>query len=119
MLQAIKKCPLTIAVLSCLLAATGVLGLAAQPYKFVTEHRFESDMIWSGLVSVAAVVSGVYMLRGSNWARWLAMAWIAFHVVLSFFHAWPEMAVHGVIFVAFAYFLFCPEANAFFRAKEK
>ena len=58
------------------------------------------------------------MLRAFNWARWLAMAWIAFHVVLSFFHAWPEMAVHGVIFVAFAYFLFRPEANAFFQGKK-
>ena len=59
-LQAIKKCPLAIAVLSCLLAATGALGLVAQPVKFLTEHRFATDMIWAGLVSVVAVVSGVY-----------------------------------------------------------
>ncbi len=75
-------------------------------------------MIWTGLVSAAAIVSGAYMLRGINWARWLAMAWIAFHVVLSFFHSWPEFAVHGVIFVAFAIILFLPEANRFFASKK-
>jgi hypothetical protein len=56
------------------------------------------------------------MLRGINWARWLAMAWIAFHVALSFFHSWLEMAVHGVIFVVFAIILFLPDANGFFRS---
>ena len=116
MLQAIRKCPLTVAVLSCLLAAIGVLGIVAQPVRFLTEHRFESDMLWAGLVSVAAAVSGVYMLRSNNWARWLAMAWIAFHVVLSFFHSWPEMALHGAVFVVFAIILFLPDANKFFRS---
>lgn len=117
-LQALKKCPLSVAVLSCLLAAAGVLGLVAQPVKFLTEHRFELEMIWAGLASAVAVVSGLYMLRGNNWARWLAMAWIAFHVVLSFFHAWQQIAIHGVIFAAFAYFLFRPEANTFFWPKK-
>ena len=118
LLQAIKKCPLSVAVVSCLMAAAGVLGIIAQPVRFWTEHRFESDMIWAGLVSAAAAVSGMYMLRGINWARWLAMGWIAFHVALSFFHAWQQMALHGVIFLAFAYFLFRPEAQAFFRLKK-
>jgi hypothetical protein len=117
-LQALKKCPLPLAVLSCLLAATGVLGIAAQPVRFWTEHHFELDMVWAGLVSAVAIVSGVYMLRGNNWARWLAMAWIVFHVVLSLFHAWQQVAIHGVIFAAFAFFLFRPEANVFFRPKK-
>jgi membrane-anchored glycerophosphoryl diester phosphodiesterase (GDPDase) len=115
-LQASKKCPFTVAVLSCLLAVAGVLGVVAQPVKFLVDHHFESDMLWAVLVSVAAAVSGVYMLRGIDWARWLAMAWIAFHVVLSFFHSWLEMAIHGVIFVVFAVILFLPDANRFFRS---
>ena len=39
--------------------------------------------------SSLAIVCGVFLLRGHNWARWLALAWIAFHVVLSAFHAIP------------------------------
>jgi hypothetical protein len=95
-----------------------VLGVAAQPVRFWTEHRFESDMIWAGLVSAVAIVSGLYMLRGNNWARWVAMAWIAFHVGLSFFHGWQQIAIHGVIFAAFAFFLFRPEAHAFFGPRK-
>ncbi len=38
------------------------------------------------------------MLRGSNWARWLALAWIAFHVFLSFLHSWQQVLVHCLFF---------------------
>ncbi len=56
------------------------------------------------------------MLRGHNWARWLALAWIAFHVVLSAFHALAELAVHSLFCAIMAYFLFRPAANGYFRA---
>jgi hypothetical protein len=59
------------------------------------------------------------MLRGNNWARWLALAWIAFHVVVSFFHSLQEVVVHSLLFMLIAYFLFSPEARAYFRHREK
>ena len=55
------------------------------------------------------------MLRGCNWARWLALAWIAFHVVLSAFHSLPEFALHAVLCAVFAYFLLRPDAALYFR----
>ncbi len=58
------------------------------------------------------------MLRGSNWARWLALAWIAFRVFLSFLHSWQEVLVHCLLFVVIGYVLFSPEARAYFRHRE-
>jgi hypothetical protein len=57
------------------------------------------------------------MLRGRNWARWGALAWMAFHVVLSAFHSLVQLAMHSVFFAVIAYFLFRPAAKEYFRAK--
>ena len=63
---------------------------------------------------LAALVAGVFLLRGANWARWLAIAWIAFHVALSF-GSLQRLVVHTVILLLFVYLLFRPSANAYFR----
>ena len=33
------------------------------------------------------IVAGVFMLYGRNWARWLLVAWIAFHIVVGALHS--------------------------------
>ena len=76
----------------------------------------EFDMLLIELVCLAAALSGVYMLLGQNWARWLALAWIAFHVVLSAFHSVSEVAVHAVLCAVLAYFLLRPNAKRYFKA---
>ena len=75
---------------------------------------FQNDIVWVELVRVLAIVSGIFMLRGRNWARLLAMAWIAFHVVISIFHSWSQVAMHALILLVFAFFLFRPAANRYF-----
>jgi hypothetical protein len=65
-----------------------------------------------------AIVAGAFMLRGSNWARWLAMVWIASHVVISIFHSPFELALHIVVCALFAWFLFRPLATLYFRGAQ-
>ena len=65
-------------------------------------------------VRAAAAVAGVFMLRRRDWARWLALAWFAFHVVLSGLHDPMKFAIHVVLFVVVAYFLLRPRAWAYF-----
>jgi len=55
------------------------------------------------------------MLRGRNWARWLLLIWIAYHVILSGVHSLFQLVVHGLLFAVIAYFLFRPRASAYFR----
>jgi hypothetical protein len=90
--------PIPVVVISLVLIATGAGALVS--------HTVDRDYVWVALESLAAIVAGVFLLRASNWARWLALGWIAFHVVVSFSHSGVEFAVHIVVFAAFAYFLF-------------
>jgi hypothetical protein len=55
------------------------------------------------------------MLRGSNWARWLLLVWVAYHVILSAFHSLSGLAIHSLLFAVVAYFLFSPPPAAYFR----
>jgi hypothetical protein len=55
------------------------------------------------------------MLRGRNWARWLLLAWIAYHVALSAFHSLSGVVTHALLFMVIAYFLFRPQVSEYFR----
>ena len=107
-----SKRPIPVMAIACLYVLTGALGAAFHGMEFF--HDFQKDMIWAVLTSLLAVVAGVCMLMAQNWARWLAIGWIAFHVVLSAFHSMPEMAVHGLLCAVIAYLLLRPEANQYF-----
>ena len=74
-----------------------------------------SDGMWVELVEIAAVIAGAFLLRGKNWARWLAVAWMAFHVILSAFHTVRELVVHSLFLAVIAWILFRPEAARYFR----
>ncbi|MGH9582745.1 MAG: hypothetical protein ACRD4O_07415, partial [Bryobacteraceae bacterium] len=89
--------PFSVIVIGCLYVVTGVIELAFQLAKFRPRHPFPYDVVWVSLIGLIAIVCGVYMLRGRNWARWLATAWIAFHVAVSVFDAWFALAVHSVL----------------------
>jgi hypothetical protein len=63
-----------------------------------------------------AVVGGMALLRGRNWARWLLAAWMAVHLGISAFHSWTEALAHCAIFLPILYFLFRRSAAEFFGA---
>jgi hypothetical protein len=111
-----KKRPLSVTVTGCLYLATGAVGIAFQLIAFKPQHPFRYDIVWVGVVDLIAILCGIYILRGTNWARWAALAWIAFHVVLSGFHSWFEFVVHSLLCAAVAYFLFRSRATQYFCA---
>lgn len=113
-----NKRPIPVTSVALVYVATGVIGLVYHLMQLKAQQRLQSDIIWISLVSLIAIVAGVALFRGSNWGRWLAMAWIGFHVILSLFHSWRQVAVHALLFVLFAYALFRPEATAFFRPRK-
>jgi hypothetical protein len=45
----------------------------------------------------------------------LPLAWLTYHVVLSAFHSLTEVAMHGLLLVTSAYFLFRVQAAVYFR----
>jgi hypothetical protein len=106
------KRPISVIVIACLYIAIGVITLTAH----LANGPLQSDLIWIALTEVLAIVAGAFLFFGANWARWLAIVWIAFHVVLSAFHARFELLVHSVLCVAIAYALFRSSAREYFRA---
>lgn len=110
-----SKRPLSVTLIGWLYIATGAIGFGFHLGDFRMQNAFHSDVVWVEVVRLLAILSGVYMLRGANWARWLAVAWIGFHVVVGALHSWVQFGVHGALCAAFVYFLFRPVAARYFR----
>ena len=70
-----KKRPLAVTILSWLLIVVGLVGLVYHAQELDLRQPFQNDTVWVELVRV------------------LAMAWIAFHVVISIFHSWSQVAM--------------------------
>jgi hypothetical protein len=105
--------PTSVTVIGCLYIATGVTGLAYHAGDFRTMRPGEYALVC--FVRLLAVVGGAFVLRGRDWARWLLVAWMAYHVALSALHTPVELVMHAVLLVVIAYFLFRPKASAYFR----
>lgn len=81
------------------------------------ERVAELQSHWYVHVSrIFMILGGVFMLYGFNWARWLVVVWIAFHIVIGALHSPFQLVTHVVVFSVILYFLFRPKASAFFRA---
>jgi hypothetical protein len=105
-----KPRPVPVLVVAFLYLAVGGVG-------FVYHFREISspDGIWVELTEFLALVAGVFLLLGRNWARWLAVAWMTFHVVLSATRSFREMAIHTAFLVIIVWLLFRPDSGRFFR----
>ncbi len=114
-----KKRPITVTILGFVLIATGLASLAFHATDFKAPHSRLSELALVSLVRILAIVSGVFMFRASNWARWLALAWIAFHVAISFFDSLQKVVMHSLIFLLFGYLLLRPKATAYFSPTQE
>jgi hypothetical protein len=62
-----------------------------------------------------AIVGGVGVLAGHNWARWLLAAWMVFHIGLSAVHSRSQLLAHVLIFTPILFLLFRRSAEPYFR----
>ena len=115
MVENMNPRPLSVTLIACLYLATGAIGLVRHVTEFRTEHLFPYDTLLISLVSLIALVCGIYLLRGQNWARWLTLAWIGYHVILSAFHSLGQPAIHCLFCAVLTYFLTRPDVNRYFR----
>ena len=109
-----RKPPVTVIVVACLFILVGAAGLVGHFPRSLVFHR---DDLWVLLTELLAIVAGVFLLLGQNWARWLALAWMAFHVVIS----WPALgalAIHTLFLAAIAWLLFRAGAREYFVRKQ-
>jgi hypothetical protein len=111
-----KKRPISVMILGVLMLVTGIGGLGYHVYKAASWRPFPEDLVLVCALSIVAAVCGVFLLLGSNWARWLTLAWMAFHVGVSALHSVQQTVVHGLLLAAFAYILFRRPAREYFSA---
>jgi len=113
-----NKRPLPVAIIGLLFLVAGIVGLAYHARDFKTQGPFQYDVLWVCFVRFLAIICAIFMFRGANWARWLLLIWITYHVVLSAFHSLSQVIVHGLLLAVIAYFLLDRRASAYFcRAK--
>lgn len=113
--RSMNKRPISVVVIGWLYIVTGAIGFASHLTDFMLRRSSQVDAILISLVGLLAIVAGAYMLRGRNWARWLAIAWIGFHVIVGALNSWFAFAMHSVLLAAFAYLLFRSDATHYFR----
>jgi len=112
------KRPLSVTIIALLYLAVGIAGFVGHGYEALRATPFPTDAIAIEITEFAAIIGGAFMLRGQNWARWLAVAWMALHVVISVFHPLRELAIHVVFLVLISWILFRPDASQYFRNSE-
>jgi hypothetical protein len=105
------KRPIAVTLLGILFIGAGLMGLGYH----LTEWRTDPWIVPISLVRLLAIVGGAFLLMGRNWARWLILAWMAFHVVVSAFHSISECVAHLVLLLVIGYFLLTPPTAKYFQ----
>ena len=104
--------PLSVTILACVYILVGAIGFV---YHFREAIPLNRDGALVELTELLAFISGVFMLRGHNWARCLALAWMAFHVILTAFVPIVPLVIHCVFLTVIAWILLRPPAGQYFR----
>lgn len=103
--------PYQITFLGWLFIVVGIVSTAVHLWK-ATLDRWVPLII---LVGALAVVAGAYLLRGESWARWLTLAWLAFHVIVSALNSVADALPHLVLLAVIGYVLLGPPTSSYFQ----
>jgi len=119
--------PRSITAIGWLFIAVGTAGLLNDVWPLLTADAAQqlAKLKADGLADLGpawtsrllAIIGGAGLLRGHNWARWLLVAWMVFHIGLSIFHSVPELLTHSVVFTPLLYLLFRRSAEPWFHGE--
>lgn len=120
------KRPTSVSVISWFLIISGIISIAVSFYGFnnpITQELMAKNLLpisvqyalmFVGLV--VTVVSGFAMLKGVNWSRKLYVGWSIVGLLIGLATSPIKVGlIPGAVLLAiFAFFLFRPQANAYF-----
>jgi len=104
--------PVSVLVIACLYLAVGLIGFTYHFSELLARHP---DAWAIEATEFLALLAGIGLLLRWNWARWLAIAWIAFHVAISLHDPLSRLAVHIAFFLVITATLLRPAASLWFR----
>lgn len=108
------KRPYEVTVAGWLFIVIGVLNTAWHLWK----GALDLWMVPILFLTVSAIVAGVFLLRGALWsrrARWLALAWVAFHVGVSALDSLSAALPHVVLLLVIGYVLLGPPTSQYYQ----
>ena len=114
-----KKYPFPVLIVSILFILVGCVGFAYHLKEIfaASDNKFETILIL--FLRVLAVVIGLLLLKRINLARWLAILWLVYHVIIGAFNSTSQMITHIVFLILVSVLLFLPASSAYFRDKSK
>lgn len=113
-----NKRPLSVTIVGFVYIAVGPVGFVFHLHEILARYAPHYYGVLIELTELVALISGVFLLLGHNWARWLALAWIAFHVVFSAFDSFRGFTIHALICAVIAWALCRTEAAGYFGLRQ-
>ena len=109
-----KKRPVPVLIVSILFILVGCVGFVYHVKElFELQNRYET--IWILFLRLLAIVIGLLLLYRINIARWLAIAWLAYHVVIGAYNSTSQMVTHIVFLIIVSVLLFLPASSMYFK----
>ena len=112
-----KTRPLPVIIVSILFILSGCVGFAYHVKELFGLNNNLNETIWILFLRILAVACGLLLLFRINWARWLTIAWLVYHIIISAFNSTSEMIAHIVLLIMVFVLLFLPVSSAYFERK--
>jgi hypothetical protein len=120
------KRPTSVTVIGWILIVLGALGVLGMSFSLANSAARQAmalnpmpipvqfALAFAGLG--VSIVSGAFILRGANWARWLYLGWSVFGFAVSLATSPSKLMLLPslLVFAIIALFLLLPKANAYF-----
>lgn len=119
-----NKRPISVTIIGCIFIAFNLIALVTSlmPLVDADDSRRIAELKTHGIIWIVrtlGILCGVFMLYGLNWARWLLVAWIVYHIILSLLHSLFQLLVHSLLFSIVLYFVFRPQASVYFQGTRR
>jgi hypothetical protein len=108
--------PWRVTAVGILFVFAGIAGFVYHALRLRQPGPVDRDLYLILSIRVIALVIGVLLLLRVSWARWMAMAWMAYHIGLSAVESSVQgVAVHFALLVIIGYLLLRSDSAAYFR----
>jgi hypothetical protein len=114
-----KSRPLPILILAILFIIVGLVGFSSHIKDFFEPGIKIYVVLLVQLLRVSAIVSGILLLRASNFGRWLTIAWVVSHVVIGALNSTFQLIAHIVLLIIVSILLFLPASSRYFHGKKQ
>ena len=113
-----KNRPLPVLIVAILFLIAGLVGFSYHITDFFEPGEKLYVTLAVELLRILAFVCGILLLRANNTGRWLSIAWILLHVLISAFNSTSEMIAHIVLLIFVSILLFLPVSSSYFQNKK-